>query len=119
MNVTRFSEKQKTAMLWWVPGSGYAGKEALICDGAVRSGKTLAMGLGFFLWAMSCFEGRRFALCGKTIAALRRNGSTAAVLRKPNRWLLRPVQFAGKRLHGWWGIMTLRLFTQYSSGRPA
>ena len=73
MNVTRFSEKQKTAMLWWVPGSGYDGKEALICDGAVRSGKTLAMGLGFFLWAMSSFEGRRFALCGKTIAALRRN----------------------------------------------
>ncbi|MBR2048232.1 MAG: PBSX family phage terminase large subunit [Oscillospiraceae bacterium] len=60
-------------MLWWMPGSGEAGYEAIVCDGAVRSGKTLAMGLGFFLWAMVCFEGKRFALCGKTIAALRRN----------------------------------------------
>jgi len=73
MNVTAFSEKQKTAMLWWVPGNAHVRKEALVCDGAVRSGKTLAMGLGFFLWAMSCFNGQRFALCGKTIAALRRN----------------------------------------------
>ena len=32
-----------------------------------------AMGLGFFLWAMSCFSGRRFALCGKTRGGVRRN----------------------------------------------
>ena len=31
------------------------------------------MGLGFFLWAMSCFSGRRFALCGKTRGGVRRN----------------------------------------------
>ena len=31
----------------------YSKYDALICDGAVRSGKTLAMGLGFFLWAIS------------------------------------------------------------------
>ena len=58
-------------MLWWMPGSG--SYEAIVCDGAVRSGKTLAMGLGFFLWAASSFHGQRFALCGKTIGALRRN----------------------------------------------
>ena len=73
MSYARFSEKQKKAMIWWMPGSGYETMEAIVCDGAVRSGKTLAMGLGFFLWAQSCFDGRRFALCGKTIAALRRN----------------------------------------------
>ena len=73
MSYSGFSAKQKTAMLWWMPGSVHQGKEAIICDGAVRSGKTMAMGLGFFLWAMTCFSGRRFALCGKTIAALRRN----------------------------------------------
>lgn len=48
-------------------------REAIICDGAVRSGKTLSMGLGFFLWAMACFDGRRFGVCGKTVSALRRN----------------------------------------------
>lgn len=68
-----FSPKQRTVLTWWVPGSPYAGKEAIVCDGAVRSGKTLAMGLSFFLWAMSCFHGKKFGICGKTIASLRRN----------------------------------------------
>ena len=68
-----FSPKQRTVLTWWVPGSPHAGKEAIVCDGAVRSGKTLAMGLSFFLWAMSCFEGKKFGVCGKTIASLRRN----------------------------------------------
>ena len=68
-----FSEKQLRAMTWWMPKSRDHGFDALVCDGAVRSGKTLAMGLGFFLWAMSCFTGRRFALCGKTRGGVRRN----------------------------------------------
>ena len=72
MSYVRFSPKQRKAMLWWMPGSG-GGYEAIVCDGAVRSGKPLAMGLGFFLWAQSSFHGQRFALCGKTIGALRRN----------------------------------------------
>ncbi len=70
---TGFSEKQRTVLTWWMPRSRYHGREAIICDGAVRSGKTLSMGLGFFLWAMACFDGRRFGLCGKTVSALRRN----------------------------------------------
>ena len=73
MNYVRFSPKQRRAICWWMPGGKDARYEALVCDGAVRSGKTLAMGLGFFLWAQSSFDGRRFALCGKTIGALRRN----------------------------------------------
>ena len=59
-------------MTWWA-GKRYADCDAIICDGAIRSGKTLAMGMGFFLWAMARFDGEQFALCGKTIAALRRN----------------------------------------------
>ena len=68
-----FSPKQKQVMTWWMPGSEFADREAILCDGAVRSGKTLAMGLGFFLWAQSCFGGKKFGICGKTIGALRRN----------------------------------------------
>ena len=60
-------------LTWWTPGSPYCDREAILCDGAVRSGKTLAMGLGFFLWAMSCFQGKKFGVCGKTITSLRRN----------------------------------------------
>ena len=66
-----FSRKQKTVMTWWTPGSPYRDMEAIVCDGAVRSGKTLAMGLSFFLWAMVSFDGMRFGVCGKTIASLR------------------------------------------------
>ena len=73
MNYTAFSEKQRQALIWWVPGGENARYDALICDGAVRSGKTLAMGLGFFLWAMVTFRDQRFGVCGKTIGSLRRN----------------------------------------------
>ena len=73
MSFRKFSPKQKTVLTWWVPGNPHQGREAIICDGAVRSGKTLAMGLSFFLWAQSCFDGKKFGVCGKTIASLRRN----------------------------------------------
>ena len=73
MSYRAFSAKQKKVLTWWVPGNADAKMEAIVCDGAVRSGKTLAMGLGFFLWAMSCFSGQRFGVCGKTISSLRRN----------------------------------------------
>ncbi len=69
----RFSPKQRRVLTWWMPGGRDADKEAIVCDGAVRSGKTLAMGLGFFLWASASFSGQRFGICGKTIASLRRN----------------------------------------------
>ena len=51
----------------------YTGYDALICDGAVRSGKTSIMSLSFFLWAMSSFNGCSFAFCGKSVGAVERN----------------------------------------------
>ena len=73
MTGSTFSPKQRQVLTWWTPGSPHFEKEAIVCDGAVRSGKTLAMGLSFFLWAMTCFHGRKFGICGKTIGSLRRN----------------------------------------------
>ena len=73
MRYDRFSPKQRRVLSWWIPGNPDAGYEAIVCDGAVRSGKTLAMGLSFFLWGMVCFDKKRFGVCGKTIASLRRN----------------------------------------------
>ena len=66
--IRRFSPKQREVMDWWKRDY-----DAVICDGAVRSGKTLCMGVAFLLWAMSGFHGQQFALCGQTIGALRRN----------------------------------------------
>ena len=73
MSYAAFSPKQKRVLSWWVPGNRDCKKEAIVCDGSVRSGKTLAMGLGFFLWAQSCFDRKSFGICGKTIGSLRRN----------------------------------------------
>ena len=73
MRIQQFSTKQRRVLLWWSPASPDSRYEAVICDGAVRSGKTLAMGLSFLCWAMTSFDNEQFALCGKTIGALRRN----------------------------------------------
>jgi len=73
MSVQVFSSKQRQVLTWWMPGNAHCEKEAIVCDGAVRSGKTLAMGLSFFLWAQASFDGKQFGVCGKTIASLRRN----------------------------------------------
>ncbi len=51
----------------------YAGKTALICDGAVRSGKTSVMSISFILWAMSAFSGQSFAFCSRSVGAAERN----------------------------------------------
>ncbi len=48
-------------------------RDAILCDGAVRSGKTFSMGLSYFLWAQRCFHQQQFGLCGKTITSVRRN----------------------------------------------
>ncbi len=59
-------------MTWWNrPKLGEY--DAIICDGAVRSGKTVSLCCGFFLWSMASFDGAVFAVCGKTVSALRRN----------------------------------------------
>lgn len=63
-----FSEKQRAILRF--PYTKYT---ALICDGAVRSGKTSVMSLSFFLWAMGGFNGCAFAYCGKSVGAVERN----------------------------------------------
>lgn len=66
-----FSEKQRTVLRWWCGPERQ--HEAIICDGAVRSGKTFCMGLSFVCWAMARFQNTAFGLCGKTTVSLRRN----------------------------------------------
>ena len=47
--------------------------QALICDGAVRSGKTSIMALSFVRWAMEEFNNCIFGICGKTVQSAERN----------------------------------------------
>ena len=72
MTYRKFSKRQLLAMTWW-NRPDLKDRDGIICDGSVRSGKTLAMTCGFFLWSMTHFEGGVFAICGKTVGSLRRN----------------------------------------------
>lgn len=71
--IESFSKKQLKLLTWWYPESRDSGYDAIICDGAVRSGKTVCMSLSFVLWAFARFDGGDFAICGKTIRSVRRN----------------------------------------------
>lgn len=69
MTFKKLSRKQKQVFRWCYKPDAYA----LICDGSVRSGKTAAMSCSFILWAMQCFNGENFAICGNTVQAAERN----------------------------------------------
>lgn len=62
------SQKQKKILAF--PYSSY---DALICDGAVRSGKTSIMMWAFVRWAMENFSGQRFGVCGRTVDSCTKN----------------------------------------------
>lgn len=68
----KFSKRQNLTLTWW-NRPRFRGYDGIICDGSIRSGKTVAMTNGFLLWSMSNFNGQSFAICGKTIESLRRN----------------------------------------------
>lgn len=51
----------------------YSKDDTLLCDGAVRSGKTLAMSVAFLLWICENFNECNFAICGKTVTNAERN----------------------------------------------
>lgn len=73
MRIKPFSKKQLLALCWWSGESEYKNRDGVICDGAVRSGKTFCMSLSFVMWAMESFCDRAFAICSKTIRSVRRN----------------------------------------------
>ena len=68
MEIKTFSPKQAEILRF-----AYNDEETLICDGAVRSGKTIVMTLSFVLWAMTYFNHTNFAICGKTVSNAERN----------------------------------------------
>lgn len=62
------SNKQKQILAF--PFTKY---DALICDGAIRSGKTVFMMLAFVDDAMRRFNNQRFGICGKTVDSAIKN----------------------------------------------
>ena len=78
MKFSSFSDKQMLAVKWWNMEQT-ARYDAIICDGAIRSGKTLSMSVGFVSWAMTSFKNGSFAICGKTVTSLKRNVVTPLI----------------------------------------
>lgn len=68
-----FSKKQLKVWTWWNKNSPVSELDGIIANGAVRSGKTVVMAPSFVMWAMENFDECDFAICGKTIGALKRN----------------------------------------------
>ena len=62
------SHKQKQIMAF-----PYTKYDALICDGAIRSGKTVFMMLSFVDDAMRRYNHQRFGICGKTVDSTVKN----------------------------------------------
>ena len=68
MKISKPSEKQLQIMDFILDDC-----DTLICDGAVRSGKTIIMTYAFIVWAMEFFDRTNFAICGKTVSNAERN----------------------------------------------
>lgn len=73
MTISVLSEKQKEIMTWAFREDTREKYNSIICDGAVRTGKTICMIVAFVLWAMRFFNGQTFGICGKTVASAERN----------------------------------------------
>lgn len=68
-----FSRKQKKVLTWWLPQSPYHDHDMIICDGSIRSGKTIAEIDAYITWSQYNFENQNFILSGKSMGALKRN----------------------------------------------
>lgn len=68
MRIEKISPKQKEILKFICEDY-----DVLICDGAVRSGKTVIMIMAFVIWAMSSFDKSNFAICSKTVINAEKN----------------------------------------------
>lgn len=68
----RPSAKQLALAHWWHRPET-RGLSGVIAEGAVRSGKTYALLVGFLTWSRSSFAGQNFIIAGKSVGAVKRN----------------------------------------------
>ncbi|WP_338135933.1 PBSX family phage terminase large subunit [Paenibacillus thiaminolyticus] len=68
-----FSRKQKKLLMWWTDASPYRDYDMVIAEGAIRSGKTIAMVDSFITWSLDKHRHQNFIIAGKSMGALKRN----------------------------------------------
>ena len=66
--ISPFSEKQARVATWWRAGE----YDGVICDGAVRSGKTVSVAASFAVWSTG-FTGVSFIVAGQSVQSVMRN----------------------------------------------
>jgi PBSX family phage terminase large subunit len=73
----QFSLRQLQVLNWWRAGSPYADRFILLADGAIRSGKTIAVIASFLQFSQTRFsteeDGQSFIFAGRSIGVLKRN----------------------------------------------
>ena len=79
-----FSKKQKKILNWWRDGSPHKDDRMIVADGAIRSGKTIAMICSFLQWSQANFSDGNFIVAGRSIGSLKRNvlGPMFSILRR-------------------------------------
>lgn len=120
--IWEFSPKQRQVLTWWA-GSGHH-YDGILCDGAIRSGKTLSLGLSFLLWSFLGWpkpRNRDFALCGATLTSLRRNLVEPLALRLREEGFRVRLVLSRNLLEVGWGEQTNRyhLFSGGEEGSAA
>lgn len=68
-----YSRKQKKVLAWWADNSRHWNKDMIIAEGAIRSGKTIAMIDSFITWSLAKHRDQNFIIAGKSMGALKRN----------------------------------------------
>jgi PBSX family phage terminase large subunit len=68
-----FSKKQLKLLSWWQEGSPYFDYDMILCDGSIRSGKTISMITSFIMWSITNFSGENFIMAGKSMGSMKRN----------------------------------------------
>lgn len=68
MKIDKISDKQLHILDFVISDDRF-----LICDGAIRSGKTVIMSMAFLMWAMENYNHTNFGICGKTVQSAERN----------------------------------------------
>lgn len=109
-----FSRKQLLLLNWWRPGSPYARCRMVVADGAIRSGKTVAMLASFLLYSRQMPPGD-FIIAGRSVGSLKRN-VVYPMLRMMDGWGWKYVYNRGE------GVITAgktRYFLFGASNEPA
>lgn len=68
-----FSIRQKKLLMWWTDNSPFRNYDMVVAEGAIRSGKTIAMIDSFITWSLEKHHDQNFIVAGKSMGALKRN----------------------------------------------